>query len=85
MTTSCKLIDKEYNLVCEGYELKNAVQIISKRLRLCATTLYKTIYLDLIQIKLRVNDKTQILYGLCDLIQQNIVYTLLGKHQDTLV
>jgi hypothetical protein len=68
MTTSCKLTDKEYNPVYEGYKLKNTAQIISKRLRLRATTLYETIHLDLIQMKLRVNDKTQILYELCDLV-----------------
>jgi hypothetical protein len=85
ITTSCKLTNKEYNLVCKGCKLKNTTQIISRRLRLRATTLYETIHLDLIQMKLGVNNKTQILYRLCDLVQQNMVYTLLGKHQDTLV
>jgi hypothetical protein len=85
MTTSCELTDKEYNLVCEGCKLKNATQIISRRPRLRATALYETIHLDLIQMRPGINDETQVLHGLCDLVQENMVYTLPRKHQDILV
>jgi hypothetical protein len=85
MTTGCELTDKEYNPVCEGCALKDAAQIISRRLRLRATAPYKTIYLDLIQMKTGIDNETQVLHGLCDLVQENIVYTLPGKHQDILV
>ena len=85
MATSCELTDKVYDPVCEGCALKDAAQIVSRRLRLRATALYETIHLDLIQIRTGVDDKTQVLHGLCDLVQENMVYTLLGKHQDILV
>ncbi len=34
MTTGCQLTDREYDPVCEGYELKRATQIISRRPRI---------------------------------------------------
>src|SRR5439155_17965195 len=39
----------------------------------------------LIQMRLGVNNETQVLHGLCDLVQENMVYTLPGKQQDILV
>jgi hypothetical protein len=80
MTTGCELTDKEYDPVCEGCELKNATQIISRRPRLRATTPYETIHLDLIQMRPGIDDETQVLHGLCDLVRENMVYTLPRKH-----
>jgi hypothetical protein len=85
MTTGCKLTDKEYDPVCEGCELKDGSQNISHYPRLRATTPFETVHLDLIQMRLGIDDETQVLHGLCDLVQENMVYTLPGKSQDVLV